>query len=99
MSPILSVIIVTYKSRGEIRECLSSLPRELSGREVEVIVVENASGDGIGQIVREQFPWVTYWESEVNLGFGKANNLGYERARGDYVLFLNPDTISNRDAY
>lgn len=98
-SVILSVLIVTYKSRDEITACLESIPRTLQGRPVEVIVVENASGDGIGDLVRRDFPWVTYLEPGQNLGFGKANNLAYEQARGEYVLFLNPDTISNEAAY
>src|SRR5580658_45806 len=99
MPPILSVVIVTYKSRDEIGECLRSLPRELKGRTVEVILVDNASGDGIGQIIREEFPWVYYLESSTNLGFGKASNLAYERALGEYVLFLNPDTISHEASF
>lgn len=98
-APILSVLIVTYKSRDEITACLGSIPRTLQGRPVEVIVVENASDDGIGELVRRDFPWVKYLEPGENLGFGKANNLAYEHARGEYVLFLNPDTISNEAAY
>lgn len=98
-SILLSVIIVTFRSRGEIRECLESIPRRLQDREVEVIVVENASGDGIGELIGREFPWVIFLDAGGNLGFGKANNLGYERARGEYVLFLNPDTVSNAGAY
>ena len=99
LSPILSILIVTYKSRNEIGQCLYSLPRELKGQAVEVIVVENASGDGISEIIRREFPWVYYIESDRNLGFGKASNFAYEHAKGDFVLFLNPDTLSNDNAY
>lgn len=95
----LSIIIVTYLSRDEIRECLDSIPRTLDGNEVEVIVVENASGDGIGEVIARDYPWVQFLDPGENLGFGKANNLGYEAAHGEYVLFLNPDTISNEAAY
>jgi hypothetical protein len=97
--PILSILIVTYKSRDEIVKCLRSLPREMNGQAVEVIVVDNASGDGIGTIMEEEFPWANYLESKINIGFGRASNLAYERAQGDFVLFLNPDTISNEAAY
>lgn len=101
--PLLSIIIVAYRSRDEIGSCLASLPRGLpdvgaSRRTVEVIVVDNSPGDGSGDVVRRDFPWVTYVAAETNLGFGRANNLGWERARGDYVLFLNPDTICNAAA-
>jgi GT2 family glycosyltransferase len=99
VAPILSVIIVTYRSRAEISACLGSIPREIDGGEVEVFVVENASGDGIGELVRERFPWVRLMEPGANLGFSKANNLAYDLAGGECVLFLNPDTISNRASY
>jgi len=97
-TPLLSIIIVAYKSRDEIGACLGSLPRTLEDRAVEVTVVDNSPGYGAGEIVRGQFPHVAYLDPGANLGFGRANNLGYARARGEYVLFLNPDTISNGPA-
>ncbi len=97
-TPLLSIIIVAYQSREEIAACLASLPRTLEDRAVEVTVVDNSPGEGTGQIVRTQFPHVAYLEPERNLGFGRANNLGYARARGEFILFLNPDTISNAPA-
>ncbi|HUR58390.1 MAG TPA: glycosyltransferase family 2 protein [Opitutaceae bacterium] len=96
--PVLSIIIVAYKSRDEIGPCLHSLPRQLEGRAVEIIVVDNSPGDGAGERVQREFPWVSYAAAETNLGFGRANNLGYARARGEFILFLNPDTISNEAA-
>lgn len=87
MDPILSVLIVTYKSIAEIGPCLRSLPRELDGRNVEVIVVENGSQDGIGALIRQEFPWVNYMELNKNCGFGKANNIAYEQAGG--ILFFS----------
>jgi hypothetical protein len=93
--PLLSVIIVAYKSRDEIAACLAALPRRLDGRGVEVVVVDNSPGDGAGERVRGEFPWVDYVPAERNLGFGCANNRGYARTRGEYVLFLNPDTVAN----
>ena len=97
-TPLLSIIIVAYKSREEISACLASLPRVLEGRPVEVTVVDNSAGDGTDAIVRTQFPHVAYLDPGTNAGFGRANNLGYARARGDYILFLNPDTVSNTPA-
>jgi GT2 family glycosyltransferase len=96
--PILSVIIVAYKSRDEIGPCLASLPRTLDGRAVEVIVVDNSPGDGADELIRTQFPGVDYVAAEKNLGFGRANNLGYARSHGEGVLFLNPDTVCNEAA-
>ena len=96
--PLLSVIIVAYQSRDEIGACLASLPRALERRAVEVIVVDNSPGDGAGEIVRRDFPWVNYVAAERNLGFGRANNRGYACARGEFILFLNPDTVANEAA-
>ena len=97
-TPLLSIIIVAYKSRDEIGACLASLPRTLEGHAVEVTVVDNSPGDGAGEIVRAQFPQVAYLEPGANVGFGRANNLGFARARGEFILFLNPDTIGNTPA-
>jgi hypothetical protein len=106
--PLLSIIIVAYKSRDEIGACLGSIPRELRKENgtrgtVEVCVVDNSPGDGpqrwgVGESVRRDFPWVDYVAAEQNLGFGRANNLGSARTRGEFVLFLNPDTVVNAAA-
>jgi GT2 family glycosyltransferase len=98
MPLLLSVVIVAYKSRNEIGPCLASLPRQLDRGAVEVIVIDNFPADGIGEWVRREAPHVQYIAAPENLGFGRANNLGYARSAGEYVLFLNPDTISNADA-
>jgi N-acetylglucosaminyl-diphospho-decaprenol L-rhamnosyltransferase len=96
--PLLSIIIVAYKSRDEISACLGSLPRELEGRPVEIIVVDNSPGDGTGAVVARDFPGVRYIPVPENIGFGRANNRGFKESRGDFVLFLNPDTIANDNA-
>ncbi len=95
---LLSIVIVTYQSRAEIGACLESIPQELCGEPVEVIVVDNDSKDGTLQAIREAYPGVNASSSGANLGFGRANNLGISYARGRFVLFLNPDTILNRNA-
>lgn len=96
--PLLSIIIVAYKSRDELGPCLASLPAELLGRPVEVCVVNNSPGDGTAELVRREFPGVQLLEPGENLGFGRANNLGYRATRGECVLFLNPDTVGDRAA-
>jgi N-acetylglucosaminyl-diphospho-decaprenol L-rhamnosyltransferase len=97
--PLLSIVIVAYKSRDEIGPCLRSLPRSMSGGgAVQTVVVDNSPGDGTGGVVRHDFPWVEYLAPGANLGFGRANNLGYARAAGQFVLFLNPDTVANETA-
>ena len=95
----LSIIVVAYRSRDEIGDCLASLPREIGGRRTEVVVVDNSlDTDGTGLVVRGEFPWVDYVVPAENLGFGRGNNLGYARTTGECVLFLNPDTVCNAEA-
>jgi GT2 family glycosyltransferase len=66
---------------------------------VEVIVVDNSSrADAVGDLVARDFEWVNYVQAESNLGFGRANNRGYARSRGEFMLFLNPDTLGNEPA-
>lgn len=96
--PLLSIVIVAYKSREEIADCLASLPRTLEGAGVEILVVDNSPQDGTGAIVQGRFPWVRYLPAPQNLGFGRANNAGYARSRGEFVLFLNPDTVGSAAA-
>jgi N-acetylglucosaminyl-diphospho-decaprenol L-rhamnosyltransferase len=98
MSLILSIIIVAYRSRDEIEPCLHSLPETMDQRRVEVVVVDNCPADGTAAFVRKTFPRVRVIEPSVNLGFGRANNLGFAASSGEVVLFLNPDTVCNPEA-
>jgi N-acetylglucosaminyl-diphospho-decaprenol L-rhamnosyltransferase len=93
--PILSVIIVAYKSRDELPACLGSLPPQLEGRNVEIAVVNNSPGDGVREWLASTHPRVRLIEPESNLGFGRANNAGFAATSGECVLFLNPDTVGN----
>lgn len=91
-SPLLSIIIVSYNTRGVLQECLASVEREVD-QPHETIVIDNASPDGSADMVAQAFPEVTLVRNTVNVGFSPANNTGMERARGRYVVLLNPDTI------
>jgi hypothetical protein len=93
VTPLLSVVIVAYRSRDELPACLASIPSTLLGRPVEVAVVNNSRGDGVADWARVVFPAVRILEPGPNLGFGRANNLGFRETTGEMVLFLNPDTI------
>jgi len=96
---MISIIVVAYRSRGEIDACLASLPRESLGHKVEVVVVDNSMDvDGTASFVRSVHPHVLVIVPSQNLGFGRANNLGYRRTSGENVLFLNPDTVCNGEA-
>jgi GT2 family glycosyltransferase len=90
--PELSVVIVSYRCREHLKNCLASLDAHRDSVEMEVLVLDNASGDDTLEAVRA-FPWVVGEDLGENVGFGRANNFGFARARGSAVLALNPDTI------
>ncbi len=101
----ISVSIVNWHTREDLLECLGSfVPPEarrqpegssfaVNGLTCEVIVVDNASGDGSVEDTRAQFPVVRLLAQERNLGFGRGHNKAISVARGRYILLLNPDTI------
>lgn len=88
----LSIIIVNWNSKDFLRACLKSIKDTCSELTPEVIVVDGGSYDGCSEMLAREFRWVEFIQSPENLGFAKANNLGFKRATGDCVLFLNPDT-------
>ena len=93
----LSIIIVNYKSRPKLENCLASIyGADLSFIKYEVIVVENASGDELFDL-QEKYNF-NLIISNKNLGMGGGNNLGIKEVRAEYVLILNPDTIINSEA-
>ena len=88
----LSIIIVNWNSADFLRKCLESIFRSTQGLSVEVIVVDNASFDSSAAMINDGFPCVRYIQSNENLGFARANNLGTEASTGRILFFLNPDT-------
>lgn len=107
----LSVLIVSWNVRDLLADCLASIaagPVTLiapdgtlhgeGGLLTEVIIVDSASSDGTPDLVRERFPWATLITCKQNVGFTRGNNLALARARGRYLLLLNPDTVVHDDA-
>ena len=82
-----------------MKQTLESVYKSVSGIETEVFVVDNNSFDGSSQMVRSTYPDVILIENSENQGFSKANNKGLKRAKGDYVLILNPDTVVQEDTF
>lgn len=96
----LSIIIVTYNSEHYIKQCLSSLLKlntKNKNYDVEIIIVDNFSSDNALQTIKMEFPQVTVKKNRENLGFADAANQGAKIAKGDYLLFLNPDTVVKAD--
>ncbi|MFH1456799.1 MAG: glycosyltransferase family 2 protein, partial [Patescibacteria group bacterium] len=88
----ISIIIVNWKVKDLLEKCLRSIFEQTKNISFEVFVVDNNSGDGSVEMVREKFPQVALAASAENLGFAKGNNLAIKKSRGRYVLLLNPDT-------
>lgn len=93
----LSIIIVNYNTSFLLENCLKSIVRaDKPKKGLEIIVVDNASIDKSVSLVRRHFPEVKLITNKTNLGFSKANNLGAKYANGQYLLFLNSDTVLSR---
>ena len=91
--PDVSIVIVSFNTRNVLRECLQSIEREAVGLETEVWIVDNHSSDGSPEMIEQEFPHVHLVRSEVNLGFGAANNAAFASVRGRYVVLLNSDAF------
>lgn len=88
----VSIIIVTYNTRQMTAECIDSVFAKTQNVNFEVILVDNGSTDGSRELFKNDSR-ITYVYSEGNLGFGRANNLGYKYASGKYIFLLNSDTL------
>lgn len=95
---MISIVIVNYKVKKELFECISSIIKFKSKALIEIIVVDNDEEKTIKKDLLSKFPNVKYIPSKKNLGFGAGNNLGVQHADGDYLFFLNPDTLLKPDA-
>ena len=95
----LSIIIVNYNVKFFLEHCLLSVIKACKGLTAEIIVFDNNSTDGSKEYLLPKFPSVNFIWNNINVGFGKANNSAVLIAQGDYILFLNPDTILPEDCF
>lgn len=96
---LLSIVIVNYNVKAFLQNCLLSIRRACEKIDHEIIVVDNASDDGSIELIKKNFPEVILIESQTNLGFSKANNLGLKRSTGKYICLINPDTIVEENTF
>tara|TARA_B100000131_G_scaffold311040_1_gene343382 strand:+ start:74 stop:1084 length:1011 start_codon:yes stop_codon:yes gene_type:complete len=92
---LLSIIIPHLKGTQNLNECLSSIQTNIAH---EIIIVDNNSQDGSVKVAKENFPNIHVVHSNVNKGYAGGCNLGAKNAKGDYLLFLNDDTIISENA-
>ncbi len=95
----LSVIIVSYKVPYFLEQTLLSVRKAAINVPTEIIVVDNNSQDDTVAMLHQKFPEVLLIANNKNTGFATANNQGIDRATGEYLLFLNPDTVIREDTF
>lgn len=89
----LSVVVINWNTCQLLDQVLASIYSNAADMDLEVIVVDNHSTDGSGQMVHMNYPQVILIENSCNLGFARGNNLGYQACSAPLTLFLNSDTI------
>lgn len=95
----LSIIIVSYNVKKLLGECLASVTTAIQNIPAEVFVVDNASTDRTVSELSPRFPSFRFIENSQNTGFAKGNNQALSLATGEFVLFLNPDTVVPADCF
>jgi GT2 family glycosyltransferase/glycosyltransferase involved in cell wall biosynthesis len=97
--PMVSVVVVNYRGAEDTITCLRALRDDLDypAELLQVICVDNASGDGGVERIKAAVEGVELIESETNLGFAGGCNLGVGRAKGTVLAFLNNDARPHRD--
>ena len=91
----LSIVIITRNTKDLLQGLLTSIEKDspLTSFLKEVIVIDNYSTDGTGSMVHKEFPWVFLVKNDRNRGFAAAANIGVSHSAGEYILFLNSDTL------
>jgi len=88
---MLSVVVLNYRNAELALDGIRCLPEAVGTGSYELIVVDNASGDGSAAYMRESLPWARVIETPSNAGFAAGMNAGLRQANGDYVLIMNSD--------
>src|SRR3989344_6953720 len=96
----LSVIIVTYKSENLIIKCLDSIYGSDFDESFEVIISDNSPDSATEEEIQKalnRYPNLTFIKNKKNEGFSRGNNIAIEKATGEFVLFLNPDVVLEKN--
>mgnify|MGYP000921928685 CR=1 FL=1 len=99
MNPTVSIIIVNYNTEELTLQCIRSIYTHISSYSFEIIVVDNNSQDNSVSSIQKNFPEVIIIQNKENVGFGRANNIGMQIAKGKYFFLLNSDTIILNDIF
>lgn len=96
----ISIIILNYKTKGLVKNCIRSIQdSDMPYLNYEIIVVDNNSGDNIKEVLEQNFYGIRFIQAGQNLGMGAGNNLGIKNAQGKYVAIINPDIMVTGDSF
>jgi GT2 family glycosyltransferase len=95
--PTFSIVIVNYNGRRWLAGCLDALAAQQGAPPFETLLVDNGSDDGSVDAVRAEYPWVRLVPLDRNHGFAGGNNAGAAAASGEWLVFLNNDTVAAPD--
>ena len=90
--PLISVIILNYNAGNLLLDCVESLLNS-NYKNFEIIVIDNVSSDNSHKKCKEKFSDILLIENKKNLGYCGGNNIGIEKANGEFLVILNPDVI------
>lgn len=94
----VSIITVNYRVEEELINCIESIINSKPTVSYEIIVVDNDEENSLKKTLKEIFHQVKYVKSPRNIGYGAGNNLGYRLTKGEFIFFLNPDTIITKNS-
>ena len=92
----LSIVVLNYKTKNLVKYFLKKVLSFNFDFKWEIIVVDNASQDGLGKLLKEEFPVIKFIQNKKNTGMGAGNNLGINQSTGEYILIVNPDITLNQ---
>ncbi len=95
--PEVSVVIVTYKSKDYLPACIRSVYQASEGISLEIIIVDNASGEDLTDFLHGDFPEIKVVENRRNEGFARGVNQGVSLASGRFLAILNPDVYKRKE--
>jgi len=91
-NPLVSVIVLNYNAGELLLNCIESVKKS-TYKNLEIIVVDNISTDKSQEACKEKYPNIKLIQNDENFGYCEGNNIGIRKARGDFIMILNPDTI------
>lgn len=93
---LASIILLSYNSLDDLAECIPSIIDQ-SYENYEIIIMDNSPTDECVEFVKSNYPSIKCIKTGSNLGYSGGNNNGQKYASGEYIVFMNPDTVADRD--